>query len=98
MATIIPFKGIRPAKDKVHLVASRSVDGYNTDELYAKLASNPYSFLHVISPDFSDGKKSKPGSVERLKKAKAKYLKFSDEGVFVNDPQPSYYIYQHLKD
>ena len=98
MATIIPFKGFRPAKDKVHLVASRSVDGYNTAELHDKLASNPYSFLHVISPDFSDGKKSKPGSIERLQKAKAKYLKFVEEEVFVRDNEPSYYIYQQLKE
>jgi uncharacterized protein (DUF1015 family) len=98
MANVVPFKGIRPAKDKVHLVASRSVDGYNLTELHAKLASNPYSFLHVISPDFSDGKKSKPGSIERLQKAKAKYLKFVDEQVFISDNEPGYYIYQQLKD
>lgn len=98
MATIIPFKGIRPAKDKVHLVASRSVDGYNKTELHDKLHGNPYTFLHVISPDYSDGKRSKPGSAERLKKAKAQYQKFIDEEVFVHDDKPGYYIYQQLKD
>ncbi len=98
MAHIIPFKGIRPAKDKVHLVVSRSVDGYNKVQLHDKLVSNPYSFLHVISPDSSDGEKSKPGSAERLIKAKEKYLKFIDEGVFVIDSTPSYYIYQQLKE
>ena len=97
MATIIPFKGIRPAKDKVHLVASRSVDGYNIADLNEKLKSNPYTFLHVINPDFSDGKKTKPGSEERLKKVKAQYLKFSKEDIFVNDSQPCYYIYQQQK-
>ncbi len=98
MATIIPFKGIRPAKDKVHLVASRSVDGYNAADLNEKLKNNPYTFLHVISPDFSDGKKTKPGSDERLFKVKATYLNFLKEDIFVTDPQPSYYIYQQLKD
>ncbi len=98
MAKIIPFKGIRPAKDKVHLVASRSVDGYNLSELHDKLHSNPYTFLHVISPDYSDGKKSKPGSEERLKKVKAKYLQFVKDGVFKKDEQPSYYIYQQQKE
>ena len=97
MATIIPFKGIRPAKDKVHLVASRSVDGYKTPELNDKLRSNPFTFLHVISPDMSDGKRTKPGSDERLKKVKATYLKFISEGVFVHDDQPCYYIYQQIK-
>ncbi|MES2592094.1 MAG: DUF1015 domain-containing protein [Bacteroidota bacterium] len=98
MATIIPFKGIRPAKDKVHLVASRSVDGYTSADLNEKLKSNPFTFLHVISPDFSDGKKTKPGSDERLLKVKASYLKFRKEDVFVNDTAPSYYIYQQLKE
>jgi uncharacterized protein (DUF1015 family) len=98
MATIIPFKGIRPAKDKVHLVASRSVDGYNTTELLDKLVSNPYSFLHVINPDYNDEQKSKPGSIERLLKVKAKYLKFVTEKIFIRDEDPGYYVYQQLKD
>jgi uncharacterized protein (DUF1015 family) len=98
MAIIIPFKGIRPAKDKVHLVASRPVDAYDTAQLNDKLLSNPFTFLHIISPDFSDGKKTKPGSVERLKKVKAKYLKFLKEDIFVNDTQPGYYIYQQIKE
>lgn len=98
MAKIIPFKGIRPAKDKVHLVASRSVDGYDKKELHDKLASNPYSFLHVISPDFKDGKRTKPGTPARLQKVKAQYLEFIKEDVFITDPLPSYYIYQQFKE
>jgi len=98
VATIIPFKGIRPAKDKVHLVASRSVDGYDKKELHEKLASNPFSFLHVISPDFKDGKRTKPGSPARLQKVKAQYLDFIREDVFISDEQPSYYIYQQFKE
>ncbi|MDQ3047204.1 MAG: DUF1015 domain-containing protein [Bacteroidota bacterium] len=98
MAKIIPFKGIRPSNDKVHLVASRSVDGYDKTELHDKLASNPYSFLHVISPDFKDGKHTKPGSEARLKKVKAQYLNFVQEGVFISDEKPAYYIYQQFKE
>jgi len=98
MATVIPFKGIRPVKDKVHLVASRSVDGYNSADLHEKLASNPYTFLHIINPDFSDGIKTKPNSPERLQKVKAKYLKFLNEKIFVRDDSPSYYVYQQIKD
>lgn len=97
MATIIPFKGIRPAKDKVHLVASRSVDGYNNAELKEKLKGNPFTFLHVINPDFSDGKRTKPGSEERLKKVKAKYTQFCKEEIFIQDETPHYYIYQQIK-
>ncbi|MFI5149523.1 MAG: DUF1015 domain-containing protein [Bacteroidia bacterium] len=97
MATIIPFRGIRPAPDKVHLVASRAVDGYSSSDLREKLKSNPYSFLHVINPDFNDGKSTKPGSTERLTKVKARYLQFQEDEVFLRDTHPSYYIYRQQK-
>jgi uncharacterized protein (DUF1015 family) len=97
MAKIIPFRGIRPALDKVHLVASRTVDGYSADDLREKLKSNPFTFLHVINPDYSDGKRSKPGSPERLRKVKAKYLQFREEDVFLQDESPCYYIYRQQK-
>lgn len=97
MATIIPFKGIRPSKDKVHLVASRSVDNYTKDELHDKMQDNPFTFLHVIIPDFSDGQKTAPGSDERLQKTKRKYEQFYNDGIFIQDKEQSYYIYQQQK-
>lgn len=97
MATVLPFKAIRPANDKVHLVASRSVDGYNTPELKDKLAGNPYTFLHVINPDYDDGVKTRPGSKERLAKVKRRFNSFVDEKVFMKDQKPSYYIYRQIK-
>lgn len=98
MATVIPFKAIRPQNDKVHLVASRSVDGYNPSELRDKLSGNPYSFLHVINPDFDDGVRTKPGSKERLLKVKNHFKKFIREKVFLRDESPCYYLYRQIKE
>ncbi|MFL5752579.1 MAG: DUF1015 domain-containing protein [Bacteroidia bacterium] len=98
MAKIIPFRAIRPESDKVHLVASRSVDGYNTNELRDKLAGNPFTFLHVINPDYDDGIKTRPGSKERLHKVKAKFKSFLNQKVFLRDPDPCYYIYRQIKE
>ena len=98
MAKVIPFKAIRPENDKVHLVASRSVDGYNPVELREKLAGNPYSFLHVINPDFEDGIKTKPGSRERLQKVKNHFKKFIREKIFLRDEKPCYYLYRQIKE
>lgn len=98
MAKVIPFRAIRPENDKVHLVASRSVDGYNLSELRDKLAGNPYTFLHVINPDFDDNIKTKPGSRERLLKVKNKFRKFVKEKIFKRDESPSYYIYRQIKE
>ena len=98
MATILPFKGIRPAQDKVHLVVTRSVDNYRLDVLKHKLETNPFSFLHVINPDFNDGKKTKPGSKERLQKVKKSFQQFLKDEIFIQDQKDSYYLYQQFKD
>ncbi len=97
MASIIPFKGIRPAADKVHMVVTRSADNYKKEILKHKLDTNPYSFLHIINPDFDSAKRSKPGSPERLKKTKAKFLDFLKDEIFIRDHKPSYYLYQQVK-
>ncbi len=97
MATVLPFKALRPTNDKVHLVASRSMDGYNRSELRDKLAGNPYTFLHVINPDFEDGKRTKPGSKERLVKVKRRFQSFVREKIFKRDEKPAYYIYRQVK-
>lgn len=94
MAVIRPFKGIRPSRDKVHLVASRSVDSYNAAQLTAKLNENPYTFLHVIKPEFKEPTKSKPGSIEQLQKIKAKFVQFLREGILQVDSEESFYVYR----
>lgn len=98
MAIIRPFKGIRPAKDKVHLVASRSVDGYNSAQLTSKLSENPYTFLHVIKPEFRETVKTKPGTPEQLQKVKKKFQQFVQEGILTPDDEESIYVYQQIKE
>ena len=97
MATIIPFKGIRPVADKAHMVVTRSADNYQKDLLKHKLETNPFSFLHIINPDFADNKRTKSGSPERLKKIKARFLDFIKEETFIQDHKPCYYLYQQFK-
>lgn len=97
MATVVPFSAIRPAADKVHLVASRSVDGYDPADLRKKLSGNPYTFLHVINPDFHDGVKTKPGSPERLSKIKERFRSFVSDKIFTRDTKPAYYLYRQVK-
>ncbi|MEI6020533.1 MAG: DUF1015 domain-containing protein [Bacteroidota bacterium] len=98
MATVLPFKAIRPSYDKVHLVASRSVEGYQPNEIKEKLSGNPFTFLHVINPDFKDGVKTKSGSPERLAKVKARYKEFVKKDILIHDQKNCYYIYRQIKD
>lgn len=98
MATIKAFKAIRPVTDKVHLIASRSVDTYSRQELNAELTYNPFSFLHVIKPEFNENIKSKPNSKPLLQKIKITYNKYIHEKLLINDDQPSIYVYQQISD
>lgn len=97
MTKVRPFRAIRPVKDKVHLIASRSVDSYKSNELYAKLAENPYTFLHIIKPDFLEEKRNKKYTPELLQKVKNKYNEFLKLNYFVQDEKPSFYIYRQIK-
>jgi len=98
MAVVKPFKAILPTKDKVHLVASRSVDSYNSMQLKYKILSNPYSFLRIIKPEFNDIKKSKPNSPELLKKIKTKFSEFLQDNVFEQDDKDAFYVYEQIKE
>lgn len=98
MAIVKPFKALLPAKDKVHLVTSRSVDSYNSFHLKYKLQSNPFSFLRIIKPEFNENKKSRPNSPELLRKIKRKFNEFIEKGYFEPSIQNAFYVYQQKKE
>ena len=47
MATIYPFRALRPKPDFAARIAAVPYDVVNTDEARALAAGNPLSFLHV---------------------------------------------------
>ena len=92
MAKIIPFKAVRPSRDKVGLVASRPFQEYSVEEVKFQLEHNPFSFLHIINPGYKFQKEIS-GS-ERFQLVKNRYLEFKEDGVFLQDEKPAYYIYK----
>lgn len=92
MATIIPFKAVRPAKDKVGLVTSRSYDEYTPAELASQLDYNPYSFLHVLKPAYTNLQKM--SAEKRFKAVAQKYRDFRDEEILIAEKKPAFYLYE----
>ena len=88
-----PFKAVRPPREKAHLVASRSYVTYTPGALTRKLSENPYSFIHIINPEFSTGEKTKKNSSERFKKVRQRYRDFLNEGFIESDSKPGFYLY-----
>ena len=85
-----PFKAVRPTRDKAYLVATRSYITYGPEELDDKLSNNPYTFLHVINPNALPELHYK----ERFSAVRSRYNRFEKEGIFIQDNQPTYYLYE----
>jgi uncharacterized protein (DUF1015 family) len=92
MSKIIPFKAVRPTPDKVALVTCRNYDDYSSAELAAWLSFNPYSFLHVIHPAYMYSQKITLD--KRFKGVAHKYQDFKDDGVFMEDESPAFFLYE----
>ena len=97
MAKIVGFRAIRPTRDKVHLVATRPYYTYKSNVLKAKLEDNPYTFLHIINPEFGKANKTKPNSNERFIHVKEQFNRFLDEGILKQDKEDILYIYRQTK-
>ena len=92
MAIVRPFKAIRPARDKANLVASRSYLTYSDETIKEKLDHNPYTFLHIINPDYNTPKKTT--GIAKFKLVKEKFQQFIADGILKKDAVESFYIYQ----
>ena len=93
MATIKPFKGLRPPQDIVERVESRPYDVLNSEEARAEAGDNEMSLYHIIKPeiDFAPGTSEYDPRV--YEKAAENFKKFQDKGWLVQDDKEQYYIY-----
>ena len=96
MAIVRPFKAIRPTRDKANLVASRSYLSYSDETLNEKLEHNPFTFLHIINPDYK-GKIKKKG-IEKFNAVKEKFNDFQEAGFLITEAAESFYIYQQTNE
>ena len=95
---VVPFAGVRPTRDKVHLVASRSYVSYTKKQLKEKLHHNPYSFLHIIHPDLGSKQWHKiANNIARFRQVREKYEDFVGKGILVRDISAGYYLYRQTK-
>ncbi|MGO3182231.1 MAG: DUF1015 domain-containing protein [Aequorivita sp.] len=92
MAKIIPFKAVRPTRDKANLLASRSYESYTAAQVESRLRDNPFSFLHIVNPGFRYHKEI--SGEERYGLVKNRYQEFKEDGIFMQDEKPSFYIYK----
>lgn len=92
MADVRPFAAVRPVRELVSIMVTRSYDTYLPSERNARMKANPFSFLHIINPGFKYQKRL--SGKERFELVRNRYLEFKEDGHLIQDPQTSYYVYQ----
>jgi len=96
MPYIKPFRGVRPRRDIVHLVAAPPYDVLSSDEAREMAKDNPYSFLHVGKPEINLPPGTDLYSDAVYAKGKENYERFLQEGVIAPDPRECFYIYKQV--
>ena len=92
MAKIVPFKAVRPTRDKVCLVTCRSYEEYVNAELAAQLDFNPLSFLHILKPAYTN--QETVSFEKRYRQVHQKYEDFKNDIILVKDKKPAIYIHK----
>ncbi|WP_425447068.1 DUF1015 domain-containing protein [Dethiothermospora halolimnae] len=96
MATVRPFKGIRPKKELVEKVASLPYDVMNREEAKEMAKGNDKSFLHVVRPEIDVDDSVDIHDKIVYETARKNLDKFIEDGVLVQDDKPKYYIYRQI--
>ena len=98
MATIRPFRCVRPGEDVAHRVAALPYDVYNRQEAKAEVEREPLSFLKIDRAETSFPDSVDTYAPEVYQKAKELLQKDVSDGIYVRDEDFSYYVYELTMD
>lgn len=94
MATIKPFRALRPHNEYAAQVASRPYDVLNSDEARKEVAGNLLSFLHVTKAEVDLPADVDIHSEAVYQKATENLNTLIERKVLFQDEKPCYYIYE----
>jgi len=98
MATVKPFRAIRPAAEFVKDVAALPYDVYNRQEAKEAVANKPYSFLNIDRPETQFPDDTDMYSDKVYEKAKEMLTDQIQKGIYTQDWNECYYIYELVMD
>ena len=98
MATVKPFKAIRPDAKYADKVISLPYDVMNRKEAAEMAADNPYSFLHICRAEIDLPEQENAYDQSVYEKARDNIAERLASGVFVQEDKPALYIYRQIMD
>jgi uncharacterized protein (DUF1015 family) len=93
MATLTPFRALRPPPDRAARVAAPPYDVVSTREARELAAGNPDSFLRVSRPEIDLPPGTDEHSEPVYRKGAENLAELVRRGVLVQDPAPRFYVY-----
>lgn len=96
MATIKPFRALRPPVALAERVAALPYDVMNRDEAVQMADNNPYSFLHISRPEIDLPADVDVHSETVYQKGKENLSAFLRDKILIQDKADSYYVYRQV--
>ena len=98
MVTLRPFKALRPHKKYVDRVAALPYDTMNTEEARIMAKDNPYNYLRIDRAEIDLDPQIDIHDPRVYEKAGQNLRDFIDKGIFIQEDEPSLYIYRETMD
>ena len=98
MADIRPFAAVRPRKDIASAVAALPYDVYSRKEAKEEVSGKPLSFLCIDRAETGLPDEVDTYAPEVYARARSLFEKMIEDGNFVSDDKPCYYIYELTMD
>ncbi len=94
MATLHPFRAVRPLPDRVQDVASVPYDVVSTEEARNLAAGRPHCFLHVIRPEIDLPEGTDEHSPEVYEQGAENLRRFIESEATLREDKPALYVYR----
>ena len=92
-----PFRALRPKEEYAAKVSSPPYDVVNEKEAREIYDKEPLSFMKVIRPEITFPEGQKFSGCELYERASGLIGEYIDDGIFIQDDKPAYYIYRQMK-
>ncbi|MCR5393843.1 MAG: DUF1015 family protein [Bacteroidales bacterium] len=93
MATVRPFRGLRPSAELAPVVSSRPYDVLSSQEAYDECKGNEKSLYHIIKPEINFDPICDEHDPKVYDAAVEQFAKFQQQGWLKQDGKACYYLY-----
>ncbi|MGA1014769.1 MAG: DUF1015 domain-containing protein [Limisphaerales bacterium] len=96
MATVKPFKAIRPASELAEQICELPYDVLSSAEARSQAQDNPLSFFHVSKPEIDLPEDTDPYEEGVYKQGASAFAALLDQGALHQEASPCFYLYRQI--